>query len=181
MIRPVRPDDAPFLKRMIYEGTFHEAIYPPGRRPSLEEALADLGVARFVKGWDRPGDFGVVAIDDERPVGAAWCCLFGKDDPGWTIDDKTPDMAIAVVPDQRGRAWGGKLIAELLKMARRKGFEAMSLNVGSGIVPQSPCTSVTVLTSSMKTTMLYSCVPTCNKRRVESRHLVKRLCTKNRV
>jgi ribosomal-protein-alanine N-acetyltransferase len=56
--------------------------------------------------------------------------LFGKDDPGWTIDDKTPDMAIALVPDQRGRGWGGKLLAELLKMARRKGFEAMSLNVG---------------------------------------------------
>jgi ribosomal protein S18 acetylase RimI-like enzyme len=130
MIRPVRPDDAPFLKRMIYEGTFHEAIYPPGRRPSLEEALADPGVARFVEGWDRPGDFGVVAIDDGRPVGAAWCRLFGEDDPGWTIDDKTPDMAIAVMPDQRDRGWGGKLLAELFKMARHKGFEAMSLNVG---------------------------------------------------
>jgi ribosomal protein S18 acetylase RimI-like enzyme len=130
MIRPLSPEDAPFLDQMIYEGTFHEAIYPPGRRPSLKEALADPGVARFVEGWDRPGDFGVVAIDGGRPVGAAWCRLFGKGDPGWTIDDKTPDMAIAVVPDQRGRGWGGKLLAEMLKLARRKGLEAMSLNVG---------------------------------------------------
>ncbi len=71
MIRPVRPEDAPFLRRMIYEGTIHEAIYPPERRPSLEAALADPGVARFAEGWSRPRDFGVVAIDDRQQVGAA--------------------------------------------------------------------------------------------------------------
>lgn len=135
MIRPIYPEDASFLKWMIYEGTFHEAIYPPEHRPSLEEALADPGVARFVEGWGRTGDFGVVASDGERLVGAAWCRLFGKDDPGWTIDDKTPDMAIALVPDQRSRGWGSELLAELLKMARRKGFDAISLSVGKWNLP----------------------------------------------
>ncbi len=130
MIRPVRPEDVPFLKRMIYEGAVHEAAYPPGQRPSFEEALADPGVARFVEGWGRPGDFGVVAVEDGRPVGAAWCRLFGKDDPGWRIDEETPDMSIAVVPDQQGHGWGGKLLTGLFEMAHRDGFEAITLNVG---------------------------------------------------
>lgn len=71
MIRPVRTEDVPFLRQMIYEGAFHEAAYPPGKRPSFEEALADPRAARFVEGWGRAGDFGVVAVEDGRPVGAA--------------------------------------------------------------------------------------------------------------
>ena len=129
MIRRVRPDDVPFLREMIYEGAFHEAAYPPGQRPSFEEALADPRAARFVEGWGRAGDFGVVADEHERPVGAAWCRLFGEDDPGWTIDDETPDMSIAVAPERRGGGWGGKLLSALLEEARRKGFDAVSLSV----------------------------------------------------
>lgn len=129
MIRSVRPEDVPFLRRMIYEGAFHEAAYPPGQRPSFEEALADPRAARFVEGWGRRGDFGVVAVEDRHPVGAAWCRLFGEGDPGWTLDDKTPDLAIGVVADRRGGGQGSKLLAELLKMARREGFDAISLTV----------------------------------------------------
>jgi ribosomal protein S18 acetylase RimI-like enzyme len=114
---------------MIYEGAFHEAAYPPGQRPSFREALADPRAARFVEGWGRPGDFGVLAVEDGRPVGAAWCRLFGEDDPGWTIDDETPDLAIGVVAGRRGSGWGGRLLAELLVAARREGFEAVSLSV----------------------------------------------------
>ncbi len=78
MIRPVHPEDVPFLRQMIYEGAFHEAAYPPGQRPSFEEALADPRAARFVEGWGRPGDFGVVAVEDGHPVGAAWCRLLRR-------------------------------------------------------------------------------------------------------
>lgn len=129
MIRAVRPEDVPFLRRMVYEGAFHEAAYPPGQRPSFEEALADPRAARFVEGWGRPGDFGVLAVEDGRPVGAAWGRLFGENDPGWTLDDETPDLAIGVVEERRGSGWGGKLLSELLEMAGREGFEAVSLTV----------------------------------------------------
>ena len=67
-MRPVRTEDVPFLRQMIYEGAFHEAAYPPDERPSFEEALADPRAARFVEGWGPKGDFGVVA--DRR--GSNW-------------------------------------------------------------------------------------------------------------
>lgn len=62
-------------------------------------------------------------------MGAAWCRLFGENDPGWTLDDETPDLAIGVVEERRGSGWGGKLLSELLEMAGREGFEAVSLTV----------------------------------------------------
>ena len=125
VIRPVWPEDVPFLRRMIYE-----AAYPPGRRPPFEEALAKPPAARFVEGWGRPGDFGVVAVEGGRPVGAAWCRLFDKARPGWgVIDAETPELAIAVAPEHRGRGLGGKMLVELFGLARRSGFGAISLGV----------------------------------------------------
>jgi ribosomal protein S18 acetylase RimI-like enzyme len=126
VIRPVQPEDVPFLRQMIYE-----AAYPSGRPPTLqEEALAESHAARFVEGWGRPGDFGVVAVEGGRPVGAAWCRLFDEARPGWgVLDDRTPELAIAVVADHRGRGVGGRMLAELLRLARHEGFDAVSLGV----------------------------------------------------
>ena len=125
MIRPVRPEDVPFLRQMIYE-----AAFPPGRQPPFEEATAESHAARFIEGWGRPGDFGVVAVEGGRPVGAAWCRLFDKARPGWgVIDAETPELAIAVAPEHRGRGLGGKMLVELFGLARRSGFGAISLGV----------------------------------------------------
>jgi ribosomal protein S18 acetylase RimI-like enzyme len=45
------------------------------------------------------------------------------------LDDRTPELAIAIVADHRGRGLGGRMLAELLRLARREGFDAMSLGV----------------------------------------------------
>ena len=87
---------------------------------------------RYVRSWGRPGDSALVAIEDFRPVGAAWYRLFTPDNPGFGfVDESTPELAIAVVPARRGKGTGTGLLAALLEDARAKGFDAISLSVES--------------------------------------------------
>jgi ribosomal protein S18 acetylase RimI-like enzyme len=90
----------------------------------------DLPVARYVLNWGRPGDEGLVALDDANPVGAAWYRLFPREEAGFGfVDEKTPELTIAVVPSRRGKGFGHELMTGLLERARRAGYDALSLSV----------------------------------------------------
>jgi ribosomal protein S18 acetylase RimI-like enzyme len=83
-----------------------------------------------VKGWGRPGDTVLIAIDEGFPVGAAWYRLFRRDAPGYGfVDEETPELAIAVVPSRRGRGIGESLLEALCERARADGYRALSLSV----------------------------------------------------
>ena len=89
-------------------------------------------VARYVKGWGRPGDTALIALEGGFPVGAAWYRLFERDAPGYGfVDEETPELAVAVVPSRRGRGIGEKLIDALCAQARDEGRAALSLAVES--------------------------------------------------
>ena len=119
MIRPAGPQDVRFLRDML-----HHAFY---RRESGNE---EQPVYRYVSGWGRRGDAGVIAIDGGFPVGAAWYRLFSADEPGYGfVDEQTPELAIAVVPSRRGRGLGRELLTALMERARRDGFATLSLSV----------------------------------------------------
>jgi GNAT superfamily N-acetyltransferase len=103
----------------------------PGAPPPTPEALAsDPYHARYIGGWGRPGDVAVVADVDGRPVGAAWYRTFSADEPGYGfLDEGTPEISIAVEPEQRGRGVGTALLRALCRRAKRDGLEALSLSV----------------------------------------------------
>jgi ribosomal protein S18 acetylase RimI-like enzyme len=127
-MRPAEPSDLPFLRAMLYEAAF----WPPGGpRPPLDQALAEPALARYVAGWGRAGDAGVIALGDEgKPVGAAWYRLFPPDEPGFGfVDGRTPELSLAVVAQARGRGVGSTLLGGLLARARADGYEALSLSV----------------------------------------------------
>jgi ribosomal protein S18 acetylase RimI-like enzyme len=104
----------------------HHAFY---RREGTENAQ-EQPVYRYVYAWGRPGDSGVIALDDGFPVGAAWFRLFREDAPGYGfVDEGTPELAIAVVPSRRGRGFGEMLMKALMDRARAEGHDALSLAV----------------------------------------------------
>ncbi len=122
MIRPAGPGDVRFLGDMLR----HAYYWHVGEDP-------DRPVARYVRGWGRPGDAGVVAIEPSGPVGAAWYRLFPEREAGFGfIDEQTPELTVAVVPARRGRGLGGELLTALLDQARREGYERLSLSVEPG-------------------------------------------------
>jgi ribosomal protein S18 acetylase RimI-like enzyme len=92
---------------------------------------ANPSFARYVEGWGRGHDAGVLAVDEAtgRPVGAAWMRLLTGERRGYGwVDDATPELAIAVLPAYRGRGIGTRLLSALIAAARRS-YPALSLSV----------------------------------------------------
>jgi GNAT superfamily N-acetyltransferase len=119
VIRRGGPQDVRFLRDML-----HHAYYWREREPGEGPGP----VALYVKGWGRQGDTALIAVDDGFPVGAAWYRLFRRDQPGYGfVDEETPELAIAVVPNRRGRGIGDALLKALYDRAKQDGHTAVSL------------------------------------------------------
>ncbi len=118
MQRPVGKSDVRFLRDMLRHA-YHWRVAEDTERP----------VYRYVRNWGRPGDAGVLALEGPHPYGAAWYRVFTADEPGFGfVDEKTPELTIAVVPSHRGKGAGKELLEALLERARADGYEAISLS-----------------------------------------------------
>jgi ribosomal protein S18 acetylase RimI-like enzyme len=121
VVRRGGAQDVRFLRDML-----HHAYYWKERAPDTGPGP----VALYVKAWGRRGDTAVIALDKGFPVGAAWYRLFEGQRPGYGfVDEGTPELAIAVVPNARGKGVGTALLAALLERARGDGYAGISLSV----------------------------------------------------
>jgi GNAT superfamily N-acetyltransferase len=120
IIRRGGHQDVRFLRDML-----HHAYYWRERDPGST-------AMRYVRAWGRPGDTAVIALEDGFPVGAAWYRLLPASEPGYGyVDERTPELAIAVVPSKRGHGIGDALLRALLERAAAAGHEQISLSVDS--------------------------------------------------
>ena len=91
--------------------------------------MADPLLARYVAGWPRAGEAGVVAGAGELS-GAAWWRRFPAGAPGFGfVDAATPEIAIGVAAGARGMGLGVRLLDALVARAREDGLPALSLSV----------------------------------------------------
>lgn len=125
LVRAADSSDEPFLWTMLYE-----AAHVAEHGMSLEDVRQTYDLARYVRGWGAPGDLGVVGeYGSERPGGAAWLRLLTGDNAGYGyVDDKTPELSIAVVPEFRGTGLGTALLRRLLDDAAGE-YDAVCLSV----------------------------------------------------
>jgi GNAT superfamily N-acetyltransferase len=120
VLRPADRHDVRFLRDMLRHA-YHWRIAEDEERP----------VYRYVQNWGRPGDAGVVAMEGPHAYGAAWYRLFTANEPGFGfVDERTPELTIAVVPSRRGKGAGRELLEALLEQAREDGHPAVSLSTG---------------------------------------------------
>lgn len=127
-IRPATADDLPFLTDMLLV-----AFDWRGDQQFTAARLADDDHARrYVEHWPRPGDLGVVALDDEtgEPVGAAWARLLPADRRGYGyVADDVPELGLGVAAEHRGRGVGRALMEALIEAARAAEHDRLSLSV----------------------------------------------------
>jgi GNAT superfamily N-acetyltransferase len=126
-IRHLRSDEVPFLRDMLYAAL----TWNPKRRLPPKALLLRLPqLTIFYTGWGRPGDTGLVAEIDGRPVGLAWYRLFTEEKHGeGFVDEATPEVAIAVVDGHRGSGIGTALMEAIHAHARANGVQRISLSV----------------------------------------------------
>lgn len=126
-LRKAARSDARFLGDMLVEAI----NWAPARSTTRVDALADPAISRYIDGWKRPGDAGVVAIDSTgTPIGACWYRLFAADRPGFGfIAPGVPELTLGVVGIWRGEGIGRDLLRSALSQARQQGHSRMSLSV----------------------------------------------------
>ncbi|MBE9064924.1 GNAT family N-acetyltransferase [cf. Phormidesmis sp. LEGE 11477] len=118
-IRPASTEDVDTLWTMLMYAA-HES--------SLIAVQTNSDIARYVTGWGRKGDLGVIAEQGATAVGAAWVRLWSEDNRGYGyIADNIPELAIAVAPEVRGRGIGTALLTKILELVQPE-FSAICLS-----------------------------------------------------
>lgn len=126
ILRPALPEDEPFLWEMLY----YAAHMNEDAGVSVSDARDNPDLRSYVSGWGRETDIGVIAVSNERPIGAAWVRLHTEESEKTIayLDDNTPELAVAVHPDHAGRGVGTAVVRGVLDAARGL-FPAVVLSV----------------------------------------------------
>lgn len=126
-LRPATPGDVLHLEAMLVEAAQWD---PEREREPAETVLARPEFARYVEGWGRTGDVGVVARRGGRRVGAAWARRFPPDEPGFGfVHEDVPELSVAVAPEARGAGVGAALVEALLAALAEAEVGQVSLSV----------------------------------------------------
>ena len=138
LLRDAAGDDTEAMTAALFEAVNWDGHV----RVTRQQVLAEPRLAHYVTGWPRPTDFGIVAVDDGpnargrddgEVLGAAWCRLFDATDPGYGyLADDVPEVTVGVAPAHRGRGVGSALLAALIRQARARGHQVISLSVEDG-------------------------------------------------
>jgi ribosomal protein S18 acetylase RimI-like enzyme len=126
--RPLAAEDQDKLWHWL-----HIALWdPPPATLRPVEVLSSPGVRIYAEQWGRPTDVGIVALVDGIEAGACWMRLL-QDGAGLAaLDDRTPQLGIALEPRHQHQGIGKPLMLEALRAARCAGYERVSLTVHPG-------------------------------------------------
>lgn len=123
IIRQIKNEEIPLLTDFIYEAIFqrdNEYLAP-------RTIIQDSSIWIYINGFGTlKDDHCLVAEVGSYIVGAVWVrCIkaFGN------IDAETPEFAISVYPQYRGKGIGTQLMYEMLKLLKEKGYNKTSLAV----------------------------------------------------
>lgn len=131
-IRDATLADEPFLWRVLS----FTAVAPDVEPPTIEAIRQDPGISRYLMGWGRPGDAGVIGEVEGQPVGAAWQRLFPSGVRGYGfVSEEIPEVSLGVEVAWRNRHIGRALLAALVDRARAARIEAVSLSVDASNAP----------------------------------------------
>ena len=117
-----KQEDYPKLEDFLY----HAIFVPEGEELPPYEIIFQPEIYVYVKDFGNESDSGVVAEINGQVIGAAWARII----PAYgNIDDKTPELAISVLPSFRSQGIGTALMESLFKLLQLKNYSRTSLSV----------------------------------------------------
>ncbi|MBO1306631.1 GNAT family N-acetyltransferase [Enterococcus sp. 669A] len=122
-IREMTPAEYPLLEEFLYQAIFQqdsEHVIPRAeiKNPELNVYIKDFGRL--------PDDHCLCAEVDKQVVGAVWVRIL---DGFGSVDQKTPEFAISLLPEFRGQGIGTELMKAMLAQLKQAGYTQTSLAV----------------------------------------------------
>jgi GNAT superfamily N-acetyltransferase len=126
-IRRATAGDGEFLADMLTAAVNWSPEWKPKSR---RRVLSDPHTARYIAGWPRDTDLGVVAEAGSAPVGAAWVRFFPAGAPAYGfVRQDIPELTIGVAASWRGRGVGRALLRAIAASVAAAGIGGISLSV----------------------------------------------------
>jgi ribosomal protein S18 acetylase RimI-like enzyme len=121
-IRQIQREEYPVLEDFLYNAIF----LPPDAEPLPREIIFEPEIYIYVENFGGKDDCGVVAEQDGQIIGAAWTRII----PAYGhVDNETPELAISVLPNFRGKGIGSEMMKSLFDLLRESGYKRTSLSV----------------------------------------------------
>ncbi len=123
IIRPIESKEIMLLTEFIYEAIFQRDTSTLAPRTIIQDPTIWIYVDEF---GTKKDDHCLVAEIDKKIVGAVWVrCIKGFG----LIDETTPEFAISIYSEYRGKGIGTQLMKEMLGFLKMKGYSKTSLAV----------------------------------------------------
>ncbi|NMD38370.1 MAG: GNAT family N-acetyltransferase [Christensenellaceae bacterium] len=122
-IRELKKEEYPLLKEYLYMSVY----VPKGEEPFHLSIIYEPGIALYRdKFGELPNDYALCATIDNQVVGICWVRII---DGYGSIDKDTPEFAISIKSEYRGKGIGESLMQAMLKLLKSKGYKRASLSV----------------------------------------------------
>lgn len=122
----ITKEDEPFLKEMLYEALYIRT----GQLPFEPSIVDEPSFKKYYTEWSLNKDIGIILSLNNQQIGACWSRTFTKEKPSYGfIDEKIPEITIALKKQFHNQGFGTKLLLELFKRNKRAGFNELSLSV----------------------------------------------------
>jgi len=126
IIRKIQPSEIKLLSDFLYEAIFQRD--ENNRLP--REIINQPEIKVFIDNFGKPDDYCLVAEIEGKIVGAVWTRILAGEVKGFgNIDEHTPEFAISLYKEYRGKGIGTELMKSMLQLLKDKGYKRTSLAV----------------------------------------------------
>lgn len=126
LIRPIHQNELFLLENFLYEAIFQRDEQNLLPRSIIKEPEIQI----FIEDFGRQDDNCLVAVAGECIVGAVWTRILSAGIKGFgNIDNQTPEFAISLYKEYRGKGIGTQLMIRMLQLLKEKGYKKTSLAV----------------------------------------------------
>ena len=126
IIRELRETEIYLLEDFLYQAVFQR----DEKNLIPRSVINEPGVGVYIENFGKQDDLCLVAEADNKIIGAVWTRILCGEVKGFgNIDNSTPEFAVSLYKEYRGKGIGTALMKSMLQLLKEKGYEKTSLSV----------------------------------------------------